>query len=337
MDSANPIQRPAPTETTSSKAVRESWAAVLTAATLWGTTGIVFHALGTSGSGGANAVSISFLRLALSVPFLLVMARIRVGTWLAPLTMRGFFVLVGLGLGMAAYQLTYVLAIERVGVAISVLISICGAPIFVALISVVWLGERLQAQTLLALVTAIVGTVLLVGLPTEVNQNSHGFWIGVAIAVACAVCQAFYVLAARASGPVCGPMHAGGIGFAIGALALLPFGLVEGLQLNYAPGGWAMLLYVAAVPTAIAQTLFLSGLKGTGAIGGAIASLLEPLVSTVLAVILLHEHMTWVGVLGTVILLSGIVIIQWTPKKRLNAVATPSLNAPTHTTTEPTP
>ena len=102
MDSANPIQRPAPTETTSSKAVREGWAAVLTAATLWGTTGIVFHALGTSGSGGANAVSISFLRLALSVPFLLVMARIRVGTWLAPLTMRGFFELVGLGLGMAA-------------------------------------------------------------------------------------------------------------------------------------------------------------------------------------------------------------------------------------------
>ncbi len=315
------IQRPANTEVASGKSARDGWAAVLTAATLWGTTGIVFHTLGTSG--GANAVSISFLRLALSVPFLLVMARIRMGIWLAPLTVRGFFLLVGLGLAMAAYQLTYVLAIDRVGVAISVLISICLAPIFVALISVVWLGERLQPRTLVALVTAIVGTVLLVGLPTEVNQDSHGFWVGVAIAVVCAVCQAFYVLAARASSGVCGPMHAGGIGFAIGALALLPYGLVEGLQLSYSPSGWALLLYVAAVPTAIAQTLFLSGLKGTGAIGGAIASLLEPLVATVLAVILLHERMTWVGVLGAVVLLSGIVIIQWTPKKRVPAVATP--------------
>jgi DME family drug/metabolite transporter len=33
--------------------------------------------------------------------------------------------------------------------------------------------------------------------------------------------------------------------------------------------------------------------------------------------------MTWVGVLGSVVLLSGIVIIQWTPKKHVPAVATP--------------
>lgn len=38
----------------------------------------------------------------------------------------------------------------------------------------------------------------------------------------------------------------------------------------------------------------------TGAVGGAIASLLEPLVSTILAVIVLHERMSWLGVLGMV-------------------------------------
>ncbi|WP_226279504.1 DMT family transporter [Burkholderia anthina] len=293
---------------------KKGWAMVLTAATLWGTTGIIFNVLGTSA--GANAVSISFLRLALSVPFLFLMGRIHLGTWFIKLTPKGLLVLAGLGLGMAFYQLTYVLAIERVGVAISVLISICGAPIFVALISVAWLGERFNAQTMIALVLAIVGTVFLVGLPSGVVQDVRQFWIGVAIAVACAVCQAFYVLAARASGKICSPMHAGGIGFAIGALALLPFGLHDGLQLHYTMDGWLMLLYVAAVPTAIAQTLFLGGIKGTGAVGGAIASLLEPLVSTVLAVLLLHERMTWYSIVGAVILLVGIVIIQWTPAER---------------------
>lgn len=292
----------------------EGWAAVLTAAMLWGTTGIMFHALGKSD--GANAVSISFLRLALAVPFLLSMARYYTGRWFVPLSPHGFILLVGLGLSMAFYQLTYVLAIERVGVAIAVLISICGAPIFIALISVIWLSARLEVRTLLALVVSIVGTVLLVGIPTEITQDIKDFWLGVAIAVACAICQAFYVLAARATSSVCGPMHAGGIGFAIGAIALLPFGLVDGLQLTFSPVGWIMLLYVAAVPTAIAQTLFLKGLKGTGALGGAIASLLEPLASTVLAVILLGEHLTWIGVLGSVVLLSGIVIIQWRPRSR---------------------
>lgn len=292
---------------------RSGWTSVLAAATLWGTTGLVFQSLGTSG--GADAVSISFLRLAMSVPFLLLMARMYVGTWHTALTLRGMLVLVVLGISMAFYQLTYVLAIERVGVAISVLISICGAPIFVALISVLWLRERFHTQTLLALVAAIIGTVLLVGLPSELNPDSYRFWTGVAIALACALFQAFYVLAARAASNVCSPMHAGGIGFAIGALVLVPFWPHDGLHLTYSLTGWAMLLYVAAVPTALAQTLFLSGIKGTGAIGGAIASLLEPLVATILAVIVLHERMTWYGALGALILLSGIVILQWGPRE----------------------
>lgn len=302
-------------EVTLSRSTKEGWASVLIAATLWGTTGIIFHALGTT-SGGANAVSISFLRLALSVPFLLTMARFLLGKWLVPLEPRGWLILIGLGLAMAFYQLTYVLAIERVGVAISVLISICGAPIFVALISVLAKGERLHIRTVIALIVSIIGTVLLVGLPSVINMDTSRFWTGVVIAIACGVCQAFYVLAARSAVGVCSPMHAGGIGFAFGALALLPFGLHEGLQLTYSLSGWAMLLYVAAVPTAIAQTLFLKGIRGTGAVGGAIASLLEPLVATVLAVILLHERMTWFGVLGSAILLSGIVLIQWAPVER---------------------
>ncbi|MFT4190995.1 MAG: EamA family transporter [Comamonas sp.] len=292
---------------------RTAWAAVLAAASLWGTTGLVFQALGTTG--GADAVSISFLRLAFSVPFLMLMARVYAGTWMPVLTPRGLSILVVLGVSMAFYQLTYVLAIERVGVAISVLLSICGAPIFVALISVFWFREPLHLRTFLALVAAIVGTTLLVGLPSDVTPDVYRFWIGVAIAVACALFQAFYVLAARASAGVCSPMHAGGIGFAIGALALMPFWPQDGLHLTYSVGGWLMLLYVAAVPTALAQTLFLNGIKGTGAIGGAIASLLEPLVATVLAVIVLHERMSGYSVLGALILLIGIVIIQWRPKK----------------------
>ena len=291
------------------------WAAVLLAATLWGTTGVVFHALGRSG--GANAASIGFARLALSVPFLLAMARARTGDWFVALTLRGVATLSALGLAMAAYQLSYVLALERVGVAIAVLISICGAPIFVALISVVWLGDHLRARTVAALTTAIAGTVLMVGLPSMVSGHVHRFEIGVALAVACALCQALYVLAAQASSKVCGPMHAGGIAFGIGALALLPIAWGEGLHISPSPGTWAMLVYVAAVPTAIAQTLFLIGLQGTGAVGGAIASLLEPLVATLLAVVLLHERMHWMGGVGAALLLSGIGILQWSPGRRV--------------------
>jgi len=157
---------------------------------------------------------------------------------------------------------------------------------------------------------AIIGTILLVGLPSEIHHEAERFWIGIGWSVTCAACYALYILVARAAGDICGPMHAGGIGFAIGALALLPFGASDGVQLTYTLGGWALLIYVAAVPTAIAQTLFLNGIKQTGAVGGSIATLLEPLVSTVLALIVLGERITWYGALGAAILLSGIFIMQ---------------------------
>ena len=286
---------------------RVGWLQVLTAATLWGTTGLIFKALGDA---GLNAWTMSFLRLALSVPFILATARLSLGRWLAPLTARGVLVLVGVGAGMALYQITYVLAIERVGVAISVLISICGAPVFVAVIAVLFLGERIRFKTIAALVAAVLGTALLVGFPDSASVVTDRFWGGVAIAIACALFQAFYVLAARAAGKICHPMHSVGIGFTFGALMLLPFALHYGYTMSDSAHDWMLLLYLAAVPTALAQTLFLTGLKTTGAIGGAIASLLEPLVSTVLAVLLLGEQIGPVGYVGAVTLLAGIFIVQ---------------------------
>jgi len=291
------------------RASRVGWFFVFMAATLWGTTGLIFSALDSTNQ--TNALSISFLRLAMSVPFNLIGARLLFGKYTVKLNVKGYLTLASVGASMALYQLTYVLAIERVGVAIAVLISICGAPVIIALISVLFFGERFNLRIILALIASIVGAILLVGFPDTAMQISERFWEGVAIAVACAVFQAFYVLSARATATICHPMHAVGIGFFFGAAMLLPFATYHGLALHYTREGWLMLIFLAAVPTALAQTLFLSGLKTTGAIGGAVASLLEPLVSTVLAVLILNEHIGLIGYIGALVLLIGIAIAQW--------------------------
>ncbi|MFI4983228.1 MAG: DMT family transporter, partial [Nevskiales bacterium] len=319
-------QLPSPAGLESRQSPRAGWSLVLLAATLWGTTGLIFKALDTGNQ--TNALSISFLRLALSVPFILVGARLLLGRWLVRLTVKGAFTLAGVGASMALYQLTYVLAIERVGVAIAVLISICGAPVVIALISVLFFGERFHPRIVLALIASVVGAVLLVGFPDTGMPASERFWSGVAIAVACAVFQAFFVLAARAAGAVAHPLHSAGIGFAFGAAMLLPFAVYHGLALRYTAEGWLLLLYVGAVPTAIAQTFFLMGLKTTGAIGGAVASLLEPLVTTVLAVLILGEQIGLIGYVGAVVLLSGIALAQWERPATAEPVLDPGGSSP---------
>src|SRR5260221_7518898 len=88
-------------------------------------------------------------------------------------------------LSMALYQVTYVLSIERTGVAMATLISICGAPVFVALISALFLGQRLGGHSVLALIAAVTGAALLVGFPADGLASEH-YWEGIWIAIACA-------------------------------------------------------------------------------------------------------------------------------------------------------
>jgi DME family drug/metabolite transporter len=298
----------------------KGWGMVLFAAALWGSTGIVFQIIGSTGS--SNAQTISFLRLAMSAPIFLVLARWLLGRWMVPLNGKELMPVLALGATMAMYQLTYVLAIERVGVAISVLISICGAPIVLALISIAGKGSHLSARTVVSIVSSIVGVVLVIDGSFENSEYPIQFWVGIVISIACAAFQALYILSAQHCNSICHPLHAAGLGYSFGAIILLIIGGMTEMKFAYSSIDWMLLFYVAIIPTALAQTLFLTGVKGTGAIGGAIASMLEPLVACMLAVVILNEPMTIARAVGAVILIGGIAIVKNEEREDVQGVTT---------------
>jgi len=281
-------------------------ALVLVAAALWGTNGVLFRILGSNR--GANAFTIGFLRLALSVPFLLVGARLVAGRWVAALDGPKARSLALLGAAMALYQLTYVLAIERAGVAVAVLVTMCGSPLLVALLT--WLRgrEKLTGWTLAALALAVAGTFLLVTGQAPARGGIDAG--GVALGVAAAASQALYVISGRAVGSRAHPLHATAMGFAVGAALLLPGALVTGELARSLREGWGILLYIAIIPTALGQGLFLAALRLTSATSAAVASLAEPLVGTVLAVLFLNESMAATSIAGAALLLGAIACLE---------------------------
>src|SRR5437762_2336314 len=80
-------------------------------------------------------------------------------------------------------------------------------------------------------------------------------------------------------------------GFGAGAIMLLPFALANGMVVTYPLAGWALLLHLGLVPTALAYVLFLAGMRHTPATVASIVTVVEPLTGTALAWVLFGERL----------------------------------------------
>jgi DME family drug/metabolite transporter len=97
--------------------------------------------------------------------------------------------------------------------------------------------------------------------------------------------------------------------FAVGAVGLLPMAASEGLVPHTAELAKVvgLLVYVAAVPTALAYALYFAGAAVVRAATVSVIMLLEPVSAAVIAVTVLGERLTGATVLGTLLLLTAVV------------------------------
>lgn len=291
---------------------------ILLAATLWGTVGVTTQALYHLTA--TNALSIGFFRLALATPALALGCFSQIGWRMFCVARRDLAVIALLGLMLALYQVCFFGAIALVGVAIATLVTLCSAPVLVALISAFLTGERPSRIVIAALALAIAGVALIVGFQPGAHQQAVNP-IGIALALGSALGYALVALSSRAIAGRYHPLQINAIAFAAGALALLPAALLTGFVVTYPPAGWALLLYLGLIPSALAYGLFLTGMRSTPATVASVLTLVEPLTATVLAVILFGERLGALGLLGGVLLLGAILVLALTsgPKAAIEA------------------
>lgn len=280
---------------------------IILAAVLWGTVGVAVKFI--YGLTPTNALSIGFLRLAISATALVAVSWFLLGVKLFQVAKRDLVLMLLIGLMMALYQVCYFGAIAKVGVAISVLVTLCIAPIIVAVVSLCWFGEKLTPQLRLALGFALMGTVLLVGIPSNQAIAPFNTLVGVLLALGSACGYSIVVLFSRALAGRYHPLQSLTIELSAGSIILLPFALCNGFVVHYSTFGWGLLLYLGLLPTVVAYLLFLSGMRNTTATVASIATLLEPLISTLLAWLFFKEQLSFWGLLGGLLLLGAIVLL----------------------------
>lgn len=284
-------------------------AQVATAGLLWGTGGLVATVL--HDEDGLGAMTASAWRMVIAAAALLVVALVLGrGQALLSLARRpGLPLLVGVG--TAAYQGLYFLAVLAAGVSVATVIALGLAPV----LATAWEQARARAapsgRRVLVLAAALVGLVLVAAASGHAGAPGSDPAVGVLLAVASgATYAATTVLGHHVAGDTDPIVLTTGATTA-GAVVLAPFLLVaalgDGPVGTTRPGGVALLVYLGVATMALAYGLLYSGLRTTPGSAATIATLVEPLSAAVLAVVLLDERLGVTAVVGGVLILLAVV------------------------------
>jgi DME family drug/metabolite transporter len=288
--------------TVSSPASRRGFLLVVLAALCWGTSGISGRIVADRTD--LSALDIAWYRLAVGAVVLLAgwaltarrrTSRIRVTR---PVAAR----LVLIGAGLAAYQFAYFSAVARAGVSIATLVALGLAPLLIAVGATLLGHGRPDRTTAVALVVALVGLTLLVGVSAGVDAGT-AVLLGALMAAGSAL---GYAVVTLASGSVPAGVPVTLAGFAGGAVLLTPVVLAVGLHVPADPVAIAVLLYLGLVPSALAYALFFTGVRTLPGAVASIVTLLEPLTGTVLATAFLGERLAPGAVVGGLLMLTAV-------------------------------
>lgn len=251
----------------------------------------------------APALAVAFWRNALGVLVLLPFAL----HWREAFPRgRALYYGVASGAALGAHFGFWISSLDYTSVAASVVL-VCTQPVFVAILAYLLFGERTSPLSFLGILVALAGTVVVA---SDDSVGSATFF-GNALALIGAVMVAVYVLIGRL-------LRTTGVGvlaysivvYASASATLAPVTLYVGTPLwGYSAETWFWLFAITLGPQILGHTVFNWALKYVDAsvVSGTI--LAEPIVSALLAWLVLSERPGLATVLGGVVVIVGLYLL----------------------------
>jgi DME family drug/metabolite transporter len=273
---------------------------------LWGTVGTAQALSPYAGS----PVGLAAARIGVTGLIFAVVAAVAHGRALpAVLLRRGSrrYLLLGAA-AMAAYQASFLTAMQQTGVAVGALLSAGSAPLFAGLLAAL-AGRRPTRGWLASTAVAVAGLTLLVVPGGDAQLRA----VGVAAGLIAGAAFATYTWCSRClldAGVPRTPLLAGL--FLIGAALVAPFDLTGVTGWLADPGGATVLGYLVVVATVLPYTIWIRGMATTAPAAAATLTLAEPLTATVAGMLVLDEPLTVTVTAGAALLGAGLVLTATT-------------------------
>ncbi len=254
----------------------------------------------------APPLALAVWRTAFAAGLLAPVAWVRAGAEIRALPRRELGLILGGGVFLGLHFAAWIASLYHTSVA-SASVLVTSSPLFIALLGWLVLRERLTLKTLAAIGIGVAGAAL-IGLGDAGEGAFPRAWWGNTLALTAALLVAAYLLVGRAVRQRTSllayllPLYAAAAGTTL-AVALL-----TGTSLAVSPTVLGLCLLMALVPQLIGHTAFNYAVKFLPAALLGLLSLVEPVIASVLALLLFGEAPTALALAGMATVLGAVAV-----------------------------
>lgn len=258
---------------------------------------------------GSDPISVLFFRFTIASIIMIPLIAVQKipfprGRFLLGLMLMG-------GIGYVGQSFCYFTALTMASAGL-VAILLYLYPAIVVIFSTLLFKEHITGLKILALVLALTGTVLTIGL------GGGGSLLGIALAMTAPFIYSAYILAGSKITKEVDILSASTVVMISASFVFGAFIAVKGLNMPQTWVGWGGVLAIALISTVIAIITFFAGLKRVGPTNASMLSTFEPVTTVILAAIIFGEEVTLMRLVGGVMILFAVVLLAKSEFRKRN-------------------
>ena len=260
---------------------------------------------------GLDTFTLLFLRFTFSA---LIMAGLLVARREGLPRGRPLALLVGMGaIGYVGQSFCYLTATQYASAGLVALLLYL-YPVFVAILSVIFLKEKLNRVKVMALALATCGVALIV-------DPQGGQWLGILLALGAAAIYSVYIIVGTGVMKKVSAMPSSTVIFASAGFVYGVLMALKGPHWPATASGWLTVAATVLIATVIPVATFLAGLKRIGPTDASMLSTLEPVVTVLLAALLFQEKLQPITLLGGGLILAAVILLTRSELRQSETVA----------------
>ncbi|MGV2938504.1 DMT family transporter [Mesobacillus sp. LC4] len=275
------------------------------AAAMWGLIGFFVKGLTNAGFTAMEIVAIRVMAAAI----ILILVGIAFYRSHLKIRVRDLYLFVGTGiLSIVFFNWSYFTAINLMNIPIAVAL-LYTSPAFVAVLSFLFLKESINRKKLLAIVMTVIGCTLAAGVTGQggISFSASSMFIGLGAGFGYALYSIFGKIALRRYHPFTVTLYT----FLVASAALVPTtGIVSKTDVLFAGDVWLYAIGLGVFPTVVAYFAYSWGLERTESSTAAVVATLEPVIATMLGILVYGDRLGGLQLLGTSLIILSVISIN---------------------------